>query len=454
MLATIAALTLANSGAAEWYSSLRDTKLGADLSVPWSHTPFHLGLGIGHWASDGLLTIFFFLAGLELKHELVDGALRERKKAVVPVVAAMGGAALPALLFTAITVFGPEGATVGWAIPTATDIAFAVAILALLGSHLPLALRTFLLTLAIVDDVIAIIIIAVFYSSHLQIGYLLVALLPIALFALVVQRWRGPIGRHLGPSWLVLGPIAALTWALFLNAGIHATIAGVVLAFMVPARGPGNGAMSLAEAFEHQLRPISNGFAVPIFAFFSAGVVVGGWGGLVSTFTEPVTIAVVVGLVIGKLVGITGTTWLVTRLPGVYLDRTLQWADMMGVAALGGIGFTVSLLVSELSFGAESHLTADAKVGVLLASVLAAIVGAVILSIRNRHHRIIDMQQRRAALRDRVRTRRARSADAPAPEALGRGTAVPASTLGFGQSTRISERVSATMPEPGEPRDH
>ena len=232
LVATVLALVFANSAAAEHYFGLRDTYLGADF---WG---LHLKLSIGHWAADGLLAVFFFLVGLELKKEFVEGDLRNPGKALVPIVAAAGGVALPALIYVLINLNSSSEALGGWAIPSATDIAFAVAVLAVIGSHLPSALRTFLLTLAIVDDLIAITIIAVFYTSDLRLWFLAVALLPMAAFWWLTNRREAWFKKHYWTAWVLLLPLALLTWALFLNSGVHATIAGVVLAFLVPAGSP------------------------------------------------------------------------------------------------------------------------------------------------------------------------------------------------------------------------
>ncbi|MDO4898036.1 MAG: Na+/H+ antiporter NhaA [Rothia sp. (in: high G+C Gram-positive bacteria)] len=388
LVATLLALIFANSAAAEHYFGLRDTYLGADF---WG---LHLKLSIGHWAADGLLAVFFFLVGLELKKEFVEGDLRNPGKALVPIVAAAGGVALPAIFYTLVNLSGSAEARGGWAIPAATDIAFAVAVLAVIGSHLPAALRTFLLTLAVVDDLIAITIIALFYSSDLKIIYLALALIPIALYALIARK--GEKLFHLSPaaSWFILLPIGFVVWVLFLNSGIHATIAGVILAFMIPVRKNERTAAAdahhgLAEVMEHRIRPFSAGFCVPVFAFFSAGVAIGGWQGFTGSLTQPIAYGIIIALVVGKMLGITGSTWLITRLRGANLDPDIKWVDVFGVATLAGIGFTVSLLIAELSFGLGSDYNDDAKVAILTASVTAALLGAIILSIRNKHYRAI-----------------------------------------------------------------
>lgn len=383
LIATILSLIMSNSGLSELYSTVRDAHVGFTLG------PLNLDLTIGHWAADGLLAVFFFLAGLELKQEFVVGDLRSPSQALVPVAAAFGGVAVPALLYTLINLGGPEGAGGGWAIPAATDIAFAVAILALLGSSLPTALRTFLLTLAIVDDLIAITIIAIFYTSDLRLGFLALAVIPVALFWLLTNKAEALFKKHYWTAWVLLLPLAVITWVLFLNSGVHATIAGVVLAFMVPTRGlsPYGKQHSLSHTLEHRLRPFSSAIAVPVFAFFSAGVAVGGLTGLLDAWQSTVALGIIVGLVGGKILGIVGTSFVLTKLTSARLDPSLRWPDMLGMAAVAGIGFTVSLLVSELSFTAGDPIYDAAKVGVLTASALAAVLGAAILVPRNAMHR-------------------------------------------------------------------
>jgi NhaA family Na+:H+ antiporter len=301
------------------------------------------------------------------------------------VAAAVGGMVVPALIYLAVNRNAGDGALRGWAVPTATDIAFALAVLAMISTHLPAALRTFLLTLAVVDDLLAIVIIAVFYTSSLVLPALLVAVLPLALFAVLVQRRVR--------SWWLLLPLAFATWALVHASGVHATVAGVLLGSVVPvvrserAGGPGGGP-GLAEHFEHRFRPLSAGAAVPVFAFFSAGVAVGGLGGLASALTDPVAVGVVLGLVVGKVVGITVAAYLVARFTRADLDDDLSWADVLGVAVLGGIGFTVSLLIGELAFGSGTPRDDHVKVAVLAGSVLAALLATVVLRLRNRTHRV------------------------------------------------------------------
>lgn len=333
------ALIWANSPASASYFSLRDFKIG--------YEPWHLELSLGAWAADGLLAVFFFLVGLELKREFIAGDLRDPRKAMVPVAAAVGGVVVPALIYAAVNLGNPD-AIRGWAIPTATDIAFAVAVLAVIGSHLPTALRIFLLTLAVVDDLIAIAIIAFFYTSDISVAPLLLTLVPLAIYAFLAQKYRSFFGSKPAAAWLVLLPIGVVTWAVLHASGVHATVAGVLLGFAIPVRrndtsGPTAGP-GLSEIFEHRFRPVSAGFAVPVFAFFSAGVEIGGLDGLAASLTDTVAIGIIAGLVLGKPIGIVATAWLMSKFTRAQLDSSLKWIDLLGIALLAGIGFTVSLL--------------------------------------------------------------------------------------------------------------
>ncbi|KQR46223.1 sodium:proton antiporter [Frigoribacterium sp. Leaf164] len=380
--ATVLALVIANSPAGSFYAQVRDTTFGPEA--------LHLHLSVGTWAADGLLAIFFFVVGLELKQEFVAGSLRDPRVATLPIAAAVGGVALPALIFTAINIGAGPDALQGWAIPAATDIAFAVAVVAVVGKKLPPALRTFLLTLAVVDDLIAITIIAIFYTAGIAVVPLLLALLPLAAFAVLVRR-----GVR---SWWLLIPLGVVAWALVHASGIHATIAGVALGLLVPAIATRRASVTHVDADGHEERhalthhfaerwsPISSGVAVPIFAFFSAGVSVGGFSGLTESLRDSVAIGIVVALVVGKSVGITGASLLVTRLPGIKLDPSLRWPDVVGLSLVAGIGFTVSLLVGELAYGTGSEQDDVVKVGVLVGSLISAVLGGVVLSARGRWH--------------------------------------------------------------------
>jgi len=387
LIAAAGAMLFANL-APDAYFGLRDAHVGGTVAG------IDLDLSVGHWAADALLAVFFFLVGLELKHEFVVGDLRDFRTALVPVVAAFGGAALPAAIYFAFNAADPKAAA-GWAIPAATDIAFALAVLAVIGSHLPAALRTFLLTLAVADDLIAITIIAIFYSRDLDLGYLGGVLVAVAVFAVIAYRFQGFLVSRWWAPWVCLAPIAVVAWALCYASGVHATVAGVLLAFAVPVRPPAGSdqAHGLAGVLEHRIRPFSAGVAVPVFAFFSAGVAVGGWSGFVDAVSSPIGLGVIVGLVVGKAIGITGSTWLVTRLRHASLDPDLAWVDVFGLAVLGGIGFTVSLLVSELSFGQGSPEDDIGKVAILTASVVAALLASVVLGLRNRHYRDVEAEE-------------------------------------------------------------
>jgi NhaA family Na+:H+ antiporter len=379
LAAAALALIWANSPWSSSYHALTRFRVGTD------DFGLHLNLPLGSWAADGLLAIFFFVVGLELKREFVAGDLRDPARAALPIAAAIGGMAVPALIFTAFTAGAGDGAARGWAVPTATDIAFAVAVLAVVSTHLPAALRTFLLTLAVVDDLLAITVIAVFYTPRLNVAALLGALVPLALFAVLVQR-------RVRSGWLLI-PLALLTWALVHESGIHATVAGVLLGFTVPVMrsdrdGDGTGP-GLAEHFEHLVRPVSAGVAIPVFAFFAAGVTFGGYDGLVTALKDPIALGVVAGLVLGKAVGVFGTSRLLAALTHADLDPSLRWVDVLGVSLLAGIGFTVSLLIGELAYGAGSAREGIVKVAVLVGSLLAAVLSAVLLRIRNRQYRAI-----------------------------------------------------------------
>ena len=368
------ALVWANSPWSDTYHTVSEFAFGPES--------LHLRLSVSAWAADGLLAIFFFVVGLELKREFVAGDLRDPRRAALPIAAAIGGMIVPAAIYIAINLAAgrPENLD-GWAVPIATDIAFALAVLAVLSTHLPTALRTFLLTLAVVDDLLAITIIAVFYTDHLSPVPLVLAVIPIGLFGLAVQR-----GIH---QWWVLVPLAIVAWALVHASGVHATVAGVVLGFTVPVLG--RHGHPTAELFEHTLRPVSAGFAVPIFAFFAAGVTVGGWSGLGDSLLHPVTDGVIAGLVIGKPAGVFVTAFLLAKFTHAALDDDLAWRDVLGVSLLAGIGFTVSLLIGELAFGYGTPAADDVKIGVLVGSVVAGVLASLVLFSRNAAYRRIHL---------------------------------------------------------------
>ncbi|MGV2915109.1 Na+/H+ antiporter NhaA [Streptomyces alfalfae] len=369
LVAAVAALIWANTAGGS-YEAVRGFHLG----------PGSLGLDLSlqHWAADGLLAVFFFVAGIELKREMVAGDLRDPKAAALPVVAALCGMAVPALVYVLTNVMG-GGSTAGWAVPTATDIAFALAVLAVIGTSLPSALRAFLLTLAVVDDLFAILIIAVFFTSDLNFAALGGAFLGLALFWLLLRkRVRG---------WYLYVPLGLVIWGLMYNSGVHATIAGVAMGLMLRChREDESEPHSPGEHIEHRVRPLSAGLAVPLFALFSAGVSVSG-GAMGDVFTQPETLGVVLGLVVGKAVGIFGGTWLATRFTRAELNDDLAWPDVFAVASLAGIGFTVSLLIGELAFTGDPLLTDEIKAAVLAGSLIAAVLSGILLKLRNAKYR-------------------------------------------------------------------
>jgi NhaA family Na+:H+ antiporter len=361
--AAIIGLLLANGPLSEAFRALATTKIGIDA--------LQLNLTIQKWTADALLAIFFFVIGCELKHELVVGTLSKPRQAALPVAAALGGMVVPALLYLAINRSGSADAVGGWGIPMATDIAFALAVLAVLGRGLPSGVRAFLLTLAIVDDLGAILVIALFYSTGLSVEWIAVAAILLALFALAQrQRITSP---------LIYVPLALAVWYAVHEAGIHATIAGVALGLLMRVKKDSGEADAPVDRATARFHPISAGFAVPLFALFAAAVDLRSID-LGVVINSPVLLGVLVGLVVGKPVGILLAARLATAL-GARLSAEVQWIDIAVIGTLAGIGFTVSLLISELAFISEESLSA-AKLGVLLASISAVAVTGVLLAVR------------------------------------------------------------------------
>ncbi|MFG2720719.1 Na+/H+ antiporter NhaA [Streptomyces sp. NPDC048416] len=376
LVAAIAALIWANTLGSS-YESVRGFHLGIGA--------LGLDLSIQHWAADGLLAIFFFVAGIELKRELVAGELRDPKAAALPVIAALCGMAVPALVYTLVNVFG-DGSLDGWAVPTATDIAFALAVLAVIGTSLPSALRAFLLTLAVVDDLFAILIIAVFFTSSIDFVALGGAVVGLVLFWWLLRRGV--------PGWYLYIPLALVIWGLMYNSGVHSTIAGVAMGLMLRCHRTEGEDHSPGEHIEHLVRPVSAGLAVPLFALFSAGVSISG-GTLADVFTRPETLGVVLGLIVGKAVGIFGGTWLAARFTKAELNDDLAWPDVFAVASLAGIGFTVSLLIGELAFAGQDQLTDEVKAAVLVGSLTAAVLSSVLLKLRvRRYKQLVEDEER------------------------------------------------------------
>ena len=374
--AAVVALVWANSPWRDSYYALAATTVGPEA--------LHLNLPLSVWAADGLLAVFFFVAGLELKHELVLGSLSRPAKAVVPVVAALCGMAVPALIYVgAVHALGDPDAAGGWGIPMATDIAFALAVLAIAGRQLPVALRAFLLTLAVVDDLGAIIVIAVFYNHGFSPLPFLASIVGMALW------WW--LQRRRVSTWWVYVALGLVVWGLVHASGVHATVAGVVLGLLTRVRPDEGETEAPADRYEHAIRPLSAGVCVPLFAFFSAGVTFVGLGG--DAITQPVALAVILGLVVGKPLGVFGGAWTVARFTKASLSSSLRWADVLAVGILAGIGFTVSLLIDELAFEGDPVRTSAAKIGVLLASVLAAVLATVALRLRARAYAAIAAEE-------------------------------------------------------------
>ncbi len=358
LAAAVTALIWSNSPWSDSYFDLWSSYLNLDLGA------ISINLDLQHWINDLLMAVFFFVVGAEIKRELVSGELKNRNDAAIPVIAAIGGVALPAILYTLIA---DGSAADGWAIPAATDIAFAVGVLALLGDRVSNGVRVFLLTVAIVDDIIAIVIIAIFYGDGFSIGWAAIAaggLLAVVLF----QRlgvWR---------IWPYV-PLAAIVWLGTYESGVHATIAGVALGLLVPAR-PFRG-RDVHSKLEHIFHPISAYFVVPLFALANAGIYLRD-GVLGDALSSEITWAVIAGLVIGKTVGISVSALLALRFGSGTLPEGMRRIQIWGVAALGGIGFTVSLFITDLAF-ADLSLVDGAKVGIFIGSIASAILGTILL---------------------------------------------------------------------------
>ena len=364
MVAATAALILANSPAADSYFGLRDSHIA--------------GMSVLHWINDALMAVFFLLVGLEIKREFLDGQLATWRRRILPGIAAAGGMIVPALFYVALNTSTPETLR-GWAIPTATDIAFALGVLALLGSRVPVSLKIFLTAVAIVDDLGAVAIIAVFYTADLSLAWFGGAAVT---FAVLVGLNQAGIERSM--PYLVLG---AVLWYFTLKSGVHATIAGVVLAVTIPLRqSPGRpeDAKSLLHFWEHALHPWVAFVIVPVFGFANAGVRFSGMGWSVAL--APVTLGIAAGLFAGKQLGVFFTTLAAIKLRLADQPANASLAQVYGVSVLCGVGFTMSLFIGMLAFPTSPELESDVKVGVLLGSTLSAIVGAVVLLLAQSQH--------------------------------------------------------------------
>ena len=360
MAMALLAMLFANTALAPIYSGILDTNVRIGIAS------FEISKPALLWINDGLMAIFFFLVGLEIKREVLAGELSSFDKAALPIIAALGGMAVPGLVYYFINSGSPE-TLVGWAIPTATDIAFALGILALVGSRAPLALKVFLLAVAIIDDLGAIVIIAVFYTSDLSSNALMLALLG---FALAVGLNRAGVKR---PAPYVL--IGVLMWVFVLKSGVHATLAGVMIALTIPMKCE-DGDHSLLHHLEHALHPWVAYMILPIFAFANAGVTLTGltW----DVFVQPLTLGIAAGLFIGKQIGVMGATVLAVKTGFARLPQDVTWRHIYGIAALTGVGFTMSLFIGSLAFGADDKMNA-VRLGVLLGSVVSGLFGYAIL---------------------------------------------------------------------------
>jgi len=372
MTAMVSALVVANSGLASWYEQL--LRVNAQISVG----EFKISKPILLWINDGFMAVFFFLVGLELKREVMAGELSDRKKVLLPLLAAFGGIAVPACIYAWIN-RGDAAAMAGWAIPAATDIAFALGVLALLGSRIPVALKVFLASIAVIDDLVAIIIIAIFYTSALSITSLLFALVFIAgLF--IVNRMRITAKT----PYLLLG---AALWVAVLKSGVHATLPGVAIAAFIPyrrAKSTPEGGPTLLEDLEHGIQPWVAYGVLPIFAFANAGVALGMI--TMDSILQTVPLGIAAGLFFGKQIGVFGASFLAVKLGLAKLPDKVSWLQIYGVALLCGIGFTMSLFIGSLAFDYSSGEVKpfDERIGILIGSLLSAIAGTLVLRLASK----------------------------------------------------------------------
>jgi len=362
-IAALLAMVVENSAAKYLYDAL----LGTPVEIRVGD--FDIAKPLLLWINDGLMAIFFFLIGLEIKRELLAGELSDPARVVLPVIAATGGMAIPAAIYAWIN-WGDPVAMKGWAIPSATDIAFALGVLALLGSRIPQSLKLFLMTLAIIDDLGAIIIIAIFYTSELSLASLIVAATAIA-FLFILNR-RGVLG--LAPYML----IGLVLWAAVLKSGVHATLAGVVTAFFIPFRKEPGETLTQLEKLEHDLHPSVAYAILPLFAFTNAGISFEGI--TLASLLHPVPLGIAAGLFFGNQLGVFGFSWLAIKLGISKMPQDVSWLQLYGVAALCGIGFTMSLFVGSLAFEQGGpDFAVDDRLGIMLGSIASGILGYVVL---------------------------------------------------------------------------
>ncbi|GMT39813.1 MAG: Na(+)/H(+) antiporter NhaA [bacterium] len=363
VIAMLLAMIVVNTGLWPLYKGL--------LAIPLEIRvgDFEIAKPLLMWINDGLMAIFFFLIGLEVKREVLEGELSEPAQIMLPAVAAVGGVVVPALVFTWFN-YGDESAMKGWAIPTATDIAFALGILSLLGKRVPPSLKLFLLTLAIIDDLVAILIIAIFYSVDISTLSLIIA--AIAYAALMIQNWRGVMRLT---SYLVFGLIM---WAAVLKSGVHATIAGVLLAFTIPLKHPQGENFSPLRNLEHDLHPTVAFIILPLFAFANTGIPLAGMS--LENLLEPEPLGIAMGLFLGKQLGVFTFTWAAVKTGVAKLPTGVGWMEIYGLSILTGIGFTMSLFISSLAFEEGSTNLNTDRLGILAGSFSSAAVGYVVLA--------------------------------------------------------------------------
>lgn len=361
IIATAVALVFANSPLDQYYELFLSTYMGVHVGAFEINKPLLL------WINDGLMAVFFFLIGLELKRELVEGELSDPKQIILPAAGAVGGMLVPALIYVGMN-WGNQQALSGWAIPAATDIAFALGILAMLGSRVPVALKVFLVSLAIIDDIGAIIIIAIFYTSDLSVESLVVAGLSIAVLAILNKRGVVKIAPYI--------LVGLVLWVSVLKSGVHATLAGVVLAFFIPLKLKDEYGNSPARELEHDLHSSVAFVIVPIFAFANAGVDLRGMS--LERFLDPLPIGIAMGLFVGKQIGVFGFAWLVIKMGLAKLPKSVSWAQLYGVSILCGIGFTMSLFIGSLAFE-QTGEQMDDRLGILFGSILSSVVGYLLL---------------------------------------------------------------------------
>lgn len=363
MFSAALAMVLANSPLAAWYDLIIDTPVQISVAELVVAKPLLL------WINDGLMTIFFFLVGLELKREVMEGELSQIRKVVLPGFGAIGGMLVPAAIYLAINI-GDESAFSGWAIPAATDIAFALGILSLLGSRVPVSLKIFLTSLAIFDDIGAIIIIAAFYTAQISFISLLIAGLCIPVLA--------ALNRYGVSSRTVYLAIGVVMWVAMLKSGVHATLTGVILAMFIPMRDKTNPEARPLQEWEHDLHTLVAFVILPIFAFANAGISLAGVG--LEQVMHGVPLGITLGLFLGKQIGVFGMCWIAIKLKLTDMPEGMNWVSMYGTGILCGIGFTMSLFIGSLAFESSGiSRIFDERLGILIGSLLSGIFGYLLL---------------------------------------------------------------------------